>query len=180
MGINSRDKGNRGERAGAEFMSKWTGKKFAKNPRSGGLHWQKANVNGDITCTEEGHYCPFCIEVKFYTKIEFNHLLTNPKNIDISDFWKQAQQDAHRCNKTPILLMRYNGLPKDFFFIALDFNTWSKIKKDIILETAPLNFFRILNQEKSINIIIFDSRQFITLPYKTIKKTLKKIHAKNR
>jgi hypothetical protein len=118
-GINSRSKGARNERLIADLFTKWTGRKFAKTPASGGLQWKSSFSKGDIVCTKEGHYFPFCIEAKSYAKIDFSHLLTpGIKNVDILTFWDQCSRDAKLCNKIPLLLMRYNGLPKGFYFLV--------------------------------------------------------------
>lgn len=121
MAINSRKKGAKNERVVADLFTKWTGRKFAKTPASGGLQWQSSFSKGDIVSTDEKFYFPFCIEAKFYEKIDFSHLLTpNIKNVDILKFWEQCNRDAEKCNKIPMLLMRYNGLPKDFYFTVIN------------------------------------------------------------
>lgn len=115
--MNSRRKGAKNEREVAKALKDWTGKEFAKTPASGGLQWKTANSKGDVVCTTEGHYFPFCVEAKFHVKIDFSHLLTpGIKNVEILDFWKQCVRDAKKCKKVPMLLMRYNLLPKGFGF----------------------------------------------------------------
>jgi hypothetical protein len=127
--MNSRSKGARNERAIAKVLEKWTGKKFAKTPASGGLQWKTSMTKGDVVCTTEGHYFPFCIEGKFYAKIDFAQLLTpGLLNIDIIDWWIQCRRDSRKCNKVPMLLMRYNGLPKDFWFMVLELSFVIKLQ----------------------------------------------------
>lgn len=116
--INSRSKGNRSERTACKFFKGWTGKEFSRTPSSGGLQWKKANVKGDIICTEEGHYFPFSVEVKNYKDLNFEHLLYDVKS-DIMKFWSQCVADSLIANKAPMLLMRYNGMPKDLWFVML-------------------------------------------------------------
>ena len=118
--MNSRRKGATNERNIAKALELWTKKKFAKTPASGGLQWKSSMSRGDVVCTTEGHYFPFCIEGKFYKEINFNHLFTpGLLNVDILDWWKQCRKDAEKCNKVPWLWMRYNGLPRDFWFMIL-------------------------------------------------------------
>lgn len=119
MGVNSRRKGANNERKIAALFTKWTGRTFAKTPASGGLQWKSAFSKGDIVCTKEGHYFPFCIEAKFHIKIDFAHLMIPGVNCEIIDFWMQCQRDAKSCNKIPILFMRYNGLKADFHFVVV-------------------------------------------------------------
>lgn len=169
MAINSRNKGAKNERNIAKLFEKWTGKKFAKTPASGGLQWQSANSKGDIVCTTEGHYFPFCIECKSYNKIDFSHLLTpGIQNIDILDFWRQAERDALKANKVPILMMRYNGLPKDFHYLALPIEFWRLLKLN---NTLNLHYF---NPLRKIDIVIIRSTDLFKGDYKEIKFLTKK------
>lgn len=118
MAINSRNKGNKGERVAAKVLADWTGKTFTRVPSSGGLGWHTSNSTGDIICSTEGHYFPFSIEVKLRDQLNFDHLLYLDKP-EILKFWDQSLRDAERVNKCPIVMMRYDRLPKDFFFILL-------------------------------------------------------------
>lgn len=168
MGINSRSKGARNERKLADLFTKWTGRKFAKSPASGGLHWQSSFVHGDLVCTKEGHYFPFCIEAKSYNKIDFSHLL-NPKikNVDILDFWNQCSRDAKECNKIPILFMRYNGLPSDFHFVVIDMNHFNNLG---ILQTKTS---KLIYHGNKVDLMIMTSPDFFKTNYKEIKQNAK-------
>lgn len=129
MAINSRAKGARAERDVAGLLSSWTGKKFAKTPGSGGLNWQSAMAKGDVVCTTEGHYFPFCIEVKCYKDIRFEHALldmTGKKTNQIFTWWEQASRDAKLAKKIPMLMMRYNGMPSSLYFLAFPTEWFSK------------------------------------------------------
>lgn len=180
MAINGRRKGAKAERLLAHRLGEWTGKEFSKTPASGGLRWNNANVAGDIVCTTEGHYCPFCFEVKSYSKIDFSHLLlsnttlhgslsTIVKNVDILDFWNQAKRDARRAGKIPILMMRYNGLPKGFYYVVLGKSFMSVCT---IKPRAILNFI----SEKN-NLWITTSEELFRTDYRTLRK-IAKIHLK--
>jgi hypothetical protein len=117
--INSRSKGQRGEHQAIEFMKEWTGMDFKRTPGSGGLRGHVTDyTEGDIVCVKKNYIFPLCVEVKFYEELNFNHLLYDVKS-KIKDFWVQARESAKRAEKIPILLMRYNGLPKGFFFVML-------------------------------------------------------------
>lgn len=173
-GINSRSKGARNERKIADLFTKWTGRKFAKTPASGGLHWKSSFVHGDLICTKEGHYFPFCIEAKSYNKIDFSHLLTpGIKNVDILTFWKQCERDAKECNKVPILFMRYNGLPKDFHFVIVTQNYAKQIHEFLPKDFKSLRYEDYGNT-KQVALMVLRSIDFFKTDYKQIKA-----HAKN-
>ena len=120
MRKNSRNKGSRFERTIAKAWESWTGYKFSRTPGSGG--WAKAkDAMGDLVCTDEKHSrrFPFSIEFKNYQEIKFEHILLGLKSCKIISFWEQATKDAKRAGKIPILIMRYNSMPKgEAFFIV--------------------------------------------------------------
>lgn len=119
MRKNSRNKGSRFERTVAKAWESWTGYKFSRTPGSGG--WAKAkDAMGDLVCTDEKHSrrFPFSIECKNYQEIKFEHILLGLRSCKIVSFWEQATKDAKRSGKIPILIMRYNSMPKgEAFFI---------------------------------------------------------------
>lgn len=174
MAINSRAKGNKTERIAAKVLAKWTGKKFSRTPSSGGLAWKNSNVKGDVVCTKEGHYFPFCVEVKGYTKIDFSHLLMNIKNCDILDFWSQCVRDARAANKQPLLMMRYNGLPKGFFFICVSKPTSVNIPPLSNLDLKKVLIFWDKDSELP-PFNIYPSTEFFRIPYKELKANLKQM-----
>jgi Holliday junction resolvase len=170
MPINSRSKGAKNERNIAKILQTWTGKKFSKTPASGGLQWQSANSKGDVVCTTEGHFFPFCIEAKSYNKIDFSHLLTpNIKNVDILDFWKQCSRDAKKCNKVPMLLMRYNRLPKGFFFLVVTQEFYREISKRVGRVEKSLLYLHETETEIIHCLRIMPSMDFFDLDYKEVK-----------
>lgn len=175
--INSRSKGAKNERHIAELFTKWTGRKFAKTPASGGLQWKSSFSKGDIVCTKEGHYFPFCIEGKSYNKIDFSHLLTpGIKNIDILTFWAQCERDAKSCNKVPMLLMRYNGLPKFFYFLIIT-QDFAKLIHNFL----PKDMVSLRYHDYSTNkpLMILRSTDFFKTDYKDIKP-IAKTHVKTK
>lgn len=168
MGINGRRKGNKAERVAASLFKAWTNREFSRTPSSGGLQWKSSNVKGDIVCTKEGHYFPFCVEVKSYNKIDFSHAI-NPaiKNCDIFDYWKQCKRDADRANKVPLLMMRYNGLPSNFFFMVMRTN-------DLLNFKFQLDYpFMIIGKNEKYSLTIVPSTTFFKSNYKQIKQTIK-------
>lgn len=117
-GINSKDKGNRGEWAAAKWLTQWTGHKFARTPGSGGLRWVDNDlVCGDLVCEEKNYYFPFTIEVKNYKSFGLTSYLR--KNSIIYKWWEQAKEDAERAEKIPLLLIRKNGMPKGEFYLVM-------------------------------------------------------------
>jgi len=165
--INSRRKGAKAERVAAKMLQDWTGRTFSKTPASGGLQWKKSNVAGDVVCTKEGHYFPFCVEVKARAKVDFNQLMQmNLKHTDILEFWTQAKRDAARVNKVPIVMMRYNGLPKEFYFIILG----NSFVKELLLKW-PEPYMHFVSETN--NLWIFRSTEFFKLPYKELREIAK-------
>jgi len=168
MAINSRNKGNKNERIAAGLVSTWTGRKFERTPSSGGLQWKASFSKGDIVCTVEGHLCPFCFEIKAHKEINFSHLLVPKiKNIKILEFWEQCLRDARKCNKVPILMMRYNGMPKEYFFLAmpLDFANLLGIHKH--------NDSYLTIQKNQFNLLVMGSDYLFKLRYKEVRKLAK-------
>jgi Holliday junction resolvase len=182
--MNSRRKGAKNERMIAALLEKWTGKKFAKTPASGGLQWKSSMAKGDVVCTTEGHLFPFCIEAKFHKKIDFSHLLIpGIENVDILTFWSQCKRDAESCNKIPILLMRYNGLASNFHFLVIETDFWNELPKHYLFGkmvniTHGINYFNHLHKLK---LTIVRSTAFFKLDYKDVKKAAKAyIHEKKK
>lgn len=119
--INARSKGRRGEMMAVDFMKEWTGMDFRRTPGSGGLRGHVADyTEGDIVCVKKNYIFPLCLEVKFYEELNFNHLLYDV-NSKIKEFWEQTNASAKRAEKVPMLFMRYNGLPKNFFFVVISY-----------------------------------------------------------
>lgn len=175
MAINTRKKGNRAQKNVINVISKWANKKFKSSKQFGGPNWNHDPHVGDILCDTEGHFFPFCIEVKFYEKIDFSHLLVPKiKNIQILDFWKQCTDDARNTQKVPILMMRYNGLPKEFFFLVTT-QEFAKMVHDLLPKNVKT--LRYHNYYDNKPIMIFRSTQFLKTDYKAVK-ALAKTHIK--
>jgi hypothetical protein len=98
------------------------------------------------------------------------------KYVEILDYWAQAKRDAAAVNKFPMLMMRYNGLPKEFYYVVVG-NTLMKL----IWHTEPLKFSDatiIHYTSKTNNIWVIPSNWFFQLPYREIRKLAKK-HLRN-
>lgn len=121
MKVNSKNKGNRFEREICKVFKKWTGYEFSRVPASGGLRWKKAdNITSDVICTDpkHAHRFQFSVECKNYKDLKFDHLLLEKKSCKIFQFWQQVTSDAKRANKLPMLIMKYNGMPKEEAFVV--------------------------------------------------------------
>jgi len=109
-------KGNLNERKVAKKFQKWVGAEFARVPRSGGLRWKnKADVSGDVMCTDPKVNFPFVVETKHYKKLNFKFR----KNNIIFTFWKQVERDANNVNKIPLLVLKSNYM-KDWVVITYE------------------------------------------------------------
>lgn len=127
MAINQRKKGARGEMMGINFFEEWTNLSFKRSPASGGLRGHVVEYTvGDIVCVENNYIFPLSVEIKNVKGINFNHLLYDVKS-DIIEYWNQCYKDSERSEKVPILLMRYNGLPKAFFFVVLEYKDYKAL-----------------------------------------------------
>lgn len=123
--VNSKAKGNRFERVVCKSFQNWSGYEFSRTPSSGGLRWKKAdNISSDVICSDPKHSkkFPFSIEVKNYQEIKFEHILLGLRSCKIISFWEQATKDAKRCGKIPVLIMRYNSMPKGEAFFIIEGN----------------------------------------------------------
>lgn len=174
MAINSRNKGNKGERKAAALFKTWTGKEFARTPSSGGLSWKSSNSKGDVVCTSEGHYFPFVVEIKTHKEIDFSHLLVpGIKNVKILEFWEQADRDAKKANKIPMLLMRYDRLPADFYFLVVT-QEFAKLCHVELTSSIPgFTSLRYHNYKTNQALMVFSSKEFFMTNYKTVKKIAK-------
>lgn len=130
--INQKLKGNANEAALARIMTEWTGHEFVRVPRSGGLRWKNSvNVCGDLISTDKNFDFPFSIETKHlnsigidYRNISVKNKIPLRRNSVIYSIFNQAQMDADRSFKEPMLVIRQNFMPIDeyivFFHISIE------------------------------------------------------------
>jgi len=185
MASKGKEKGNRFQRVARDLIQKWTHKKFTSTASDGGIGYNRDPHKGDLKCITEGHFCPFSFECKHYEDINFSHLLIpGIKNIAILDFWAQCIDDAQRQKKVPLLMMRYNGLPKTFCFVVVS----QEFAKLIHVELALKNFgslksLRYHDYKMDKPIMILQSDQFFRTDYKAVKKIakqhIKELYEKN-
>ena len=172
MAKNSKNKGSRFERVVAKFWQDWTGYTFSRTPGSGG--WAKAKDSfGDLVCTDSRHSrrFPFSIECKSYQDIRFEHLLLGNKSCKILSFWEQATYDAKRANKIPILIMKYNNMPKEEAFFMVD----KKTAEIILNQLDKLEKPRMaIQMDKNQVFYIFMLSDIKNISYSTFHKEIRK------
>lgn len=173
MASKGTQKGNRGQRKAIQCLKKWARKKFKSTSQSGMPGYNHDPHKGDILCDTEGHYFPFCVEVKNYREIDFSHLLRPGKQgVLVLEFWAQCSSDAKNVKKIPMLMMRYDRLPADFFFIVVTEEFCGRLSmfdKALCIK-KKLTFWDRNGQ----NLIIIGSDQFFQLDYKETKLIAKK------
>ena len=180
MKTNSKNKGSRFERTITKWFEEWTGYKFSRTPGSGG--WAKSkDAFGDLVCTDEKHgrRFPFSIECKNYKDIKFEHLLLGNKACKIKSFWDQAVHDAIRCNKIPMLIMKYNGMAKNEGFMVVSSVVADLLAKQLSKEPDQARFMCIMNRSTVGDLYVFllsDIKRLVDYPilYKEAKKLIKK------
>lgn len=169
MASTATQKGNRGQLMARDVLQGWTHKKMKSSSQSGMPGYNHDPHKGDILCNTEGHFFPFTVEVKFYKEINFCHLLQpNIKLPLIIEFWAQCFGDAKICKKIPMLMMRFNGLPKDFFFVVIEHKFMNHIYG---LFTPSISCLEYHSPEESL--VLLRSDQFFSLDYKEIKRIAK-------
>lgn len=172
--MNSKRKGNKFERSVSKWFTEWSGYQFERN-RAGSGAWHSNNDAGaDITCTDpkHGHRCRLSIECKFYKEIKFEHVLLGTKGSEIEKFWKQAKTDAERTSKMPVLIMRYNSMPKDEFFFIVDY----KVATVFVNSPGMINSrYMVLNTNEDMLYIFMASSVKELVPYKVVHKFAKSI-----
>ena len=156
----------------AAIFKTWTGYDFARTPGSGGLRWKRRDdVVGDVVCVEQRHNFPFSVETKFYKDLNFEHLVSSPKNIKLIKFWEQACSDALRSKKTPLLLVRYNGMGATEYFAFIPKEVYKDITTQYDLGTPALIYHTTHPDHQ---FVIMQSITLFQLDYLDIKKIARK------
>jgi hypothetical protein len=170
---NSKKKGNKSERELCKWFERWTGFEFARIPASGGLRWKGlANATtGDIICTDDIHGRRFLLSVesKSYKDINFEHLILGNKKAKIREFWEQAIEDGKRGNKVPILFMRYNGMKKDVYFVAIGHDIFKLLFPTFV--KFEYNYFKVNGPNP---MVILNSEDLKKFKYIDLHKKIKK------
>lgn len=171
MASTATQKGNRGQNKAREILQKWSNKKFKSSAQHGMPGYNYDPHKGDILCDTEGHYFPFTVEVKNYRDINFCQLLQpNLKNILILDFWEQCAGDAKKCKKIPMLLMRFDRLPSNFFFVVITQEFAKLIHSTLPVDLVSLRYH---DYSRGIALMILRSHQVFNSNYKEVKKIAK-------
>jgi len=167
---NPRRKGSKAERNVAHLLTDWVGTEFVRVPRSGGLRWSSGlMVTGDVIPADPRVLADFkfSVEVKFHAEVDFSHLLLGNKNVDILKFWDQVERDAKTVKKHPLLLFRYNFLPKDFYFAVVSLTVYSKIQSKIDLKKGCMKYL-----SNDYNFVILTSEDLFSVDYPIIANRL--------
>ena len=163
--IDSKRKGDENEVVVAKLIGKWTGEKFSRVPRSGGLHWKNAsNMCGDIACENEDFNFPFTIETKFYKEFAVPVLdgRTLPKRNKLETFWQQAVGDAKRAKKLPMVLARKNLMESGTYYILIDSLLFFRWAVYADMDDPPHAF----GKSEFGNFVVFESQHLNTkFPY---------------
>jgi len=102
MPLNSRDKGNRGEREVAKTINRYLGTNCRRTPLSGGL-----SIKGDIIDIN-----PDSIAFEYHFEIK------NTKKLSIPMWWKQIYSDCGK--KIPVNIFKMNAK----FYTTLELTDW--------------------------------------------------------
>ena len=86
-------------------------------------------------------------------------------------FWEQACSDAKRANKVPILIMKYNNMPKDEAFFMVDKKTAEIILNLIDKLEKPR---MAIQMDKNQVFYIFMLSDIKNISYSTFHKEIRK------
>jgi hypothetical protein len=166
--INSKRKGNINELTATKVLTEWVGTEFVRVPRSGGIRWKnRADVCGDVINNDPSFKFPFSVETKHVKNLGINpDKLDLRRNSVIYRYWAQCNRDACAANKTPILMIRDNGMKTGTYYIFI----YLSYKQAFML--APLNIyvqgFRVC--EMAFGIFGYKSEDFFkSVSYETLK-----------
>lgn len=132
-GINSKDKGDRAERAVAKLFTAWWGSDFTRTPGSGGFATKQFrddwNAAGDLVTPDETF--PFTVEVKHNEGWEMRHLLTGTDKSLIWQFWQQCL-DETKEGDMPLLVFTKNHQPWFYMMLEPDYTRRSFSHKYLV------------------------------------------------
>jgi hypothetical protein len=117
--INQKQKGNKNESVLAKYLCQLTGREFTRTPSSGGRRFKNAkNFCGDVVCCDDDYNFAFCVETKHWKEIFMEWKLR--QSSVVYTIWKQAEKDAKRANRIPILFLRFDGMPAKKYWVFLE------------------------------------------------------------
>jgi Holliday junction resolvase len=114
--------GSKFENDVSNLLSKWTGFDFNRTPASGSLRWKaRVDVIGDLTCLHEDWI--FVVECKIRTddvspgiaSVAMHH----NKKTGLNKFMLQAEADAVRASRKPLLFYKKKGERKDRIIVGM-------------------------------------------------------------
>ena len=162
QGINSKRKGDVNERNLAKVLTKWTSYKFERVPSSGGLGWTNSvQTVGDVVCTEPNVRVPFTFETKSLKSLGLSsHKLRS--NSCIFKHWYQCEREGQQAKRIPLFIVRDNGMPKNTWWVFMDYYIWKKLSKQFGLR---VNF---TGWHQDFDLIGVSSKHFFNLDYKDV------------
>lgn len=118
---NSRDKGNRGQRAVAALLSEWWGAEFTSTPMSGGFATKqfRAEWNAAADVVTPDKTFPFSVEVKWQEEVVSIESLIESEVSPIWKWWEQCVDEAPP-GMIPLLVFKRNKKPWFFMMWTLD------------------------------------------------------------
>lgn len=115
MAVNSKKKGNAFENQVCHILRERFNDEFSRVPASGAIATTRKDhleenamlvLAGDIITPED---FKFCIECKSRKEFSFWELLGDAKNIEWQDWWEQCYEDAQKCNRLELVIVKYNN-----------------------------------------------------------------------
>jgi len=158
--INSKNKGDSNERECCKWLYKWTGKRFIRTPSSGGRRLENnSSFCGDVVCEDEKFNFRYAVETKHLANLKISHGDSSSYN-SIYKIWQQAQGDAVRALKAPLVMVRVNGQAKGVYMIC---TTDERFVSIMFMQDVPmLRTYSFINGE---TIYAYSSVEVLQVPY---------------
>ena len=99
--VNSRRKGHDAELKAAAMLKRITGLEFVQTPGSG-----SGKIKGDLMIEHKKNL--FCIEIKHYKDMGFNHKIFTQKSNTFVNWWSKLCKQSQDMNQEPLLIFKEN------------------------------------------------------------------------
>jgi len=99
--VNSRRKGHDAEIKAAAMLKRITGHEFVQTPGSG-----SGKIKGDLMVEHKKNL--FCIEIKHYKDMGFNHKIFTQKSNTFVNWWSKLCKQSQDMNQEPLLIFKEN------------------------------------------------------------------------
>lgn len=99
--VNSRRKGHDAEIKAAAMLKRITGHEFVQTPGSG-----SGKIKGDLMVEHKKNL--FCIEIKHYKDMGFNHKVFTQKSNVFVNWWSKLCKQSEQMNQEPLLIFKEN------------------------------------------------------------------------